>query len=668
MPKTKKGLRSFLGAASYMRSFIPNYVELTDPLTAMTAKRNKFSVDEKVLSSFHKIKEALGEAVLRHPPDNQKPFIIYTDASDVGIGAALAQESEEGEHIIHLGSKRLNDTERRWATTEREAYAVLWALEYFDRYTRGSGIILKTDHQALVYLKNASTPKLTRWAIRIASYAPEITYVKGVDNGIADWLSRLYEDELANWEDISIPIFFAEIENAVSIPQLSDLAREYEKEEQVPGVVMKNGVPMGGIPLRPYIPRVYRDFFKYILHGSYLSGHVGVTKVKRLARRTVWWPNMNQDLEEWCAKCVACAMMRAPKITQGVKGSLTNVGVSDLISLDYIGPRHWNGSKYHVLSVIDHATRFLITSTTKNATARHVISVLIEQWIPLMGVPKRILADRGLQFDCKEFEDFVTRSLGAEMVYAAVAYPQGNGVNESSHRIIDHAIKMWTPDSALTFSEIVGWATFIHNSLPNEIVKESPINLLTGRDAGWPGLQAYTMGPSNQDREKLMQQRLQFEQFLQYLNQQAMTVENETCEIGDWVLYNLTEGEQQKIRHKAQHAAYRPHFSLPHRVVQVRAKSAMLAPIFTRGPRIWKPCTQLKLLRKDLPHQLMSLLPKIIEVKQKQGWESIQPHPWDGGIQRALPSSSNETAATMNIQSGGANPSLPFMSQRRPRA
>ena len=79
-------------------------------------------------------------------------------------------------HFVKFSSKAFSETERRWDTTEREAYAVVWALENNDLYLRGKRVLVYSDHKALTHLDTATSPKLVRWAARIgASFVPGLT-------------------------------------------------------------------------------------------------------------------------------------------------------------------------------------------------------------------------------------------------------------------------------------------------------------------------------------------------------------------------------------------------------------------------------------------------------------------------------------------------------------
>ena len=98
-------------------------------------------------------------------PKYDREFHIYCDASELAVGCCLAQVDDKGEERpIAFASKKLTDTETRWACIEREAFSVIFALQKFDVIIFGSKIILFTDHNPLKFLVNGApkSAKLTR--------------------------------------------------------------------------------------------------------------------------------------------------------------------------------------------------------------------------------------------------------------------------------------------------------------------------------------------------------------------------------------------------------------------------------------------------------------------------------------------------------------------------
>ncbi|GFY16915.1 retrovirus-related Pol polyprotein from transposon opus [Trichonephila clavipes] len=165
------------------------------PLTQLTKNRvpNKIPWNEAAEQAFTKLKAQLVKAPALYTPNLSKSYQLYTDASTTAIGACFSQNDEKGkENPIAFFSKKLTETQTRWAMIEREAYAVIEALKRFDNWIVAE-IELISHHNPLTYL-TLTTPqsaKLTRWALTLQRYNIAISYRKGVKHGNADALSRL---------------------------------------------------------------------------------------------------------------------------------------------------------------------------------------------------------------------------------------------------------------------------------------------------------------------------------------------------------------------------------------------------------------------------------------------------------------------------------------------
>ena len=119
---------------------------------------------------------------------------MYTDSSDFGIGSVLGQADDTGNfRPISFASKKFSESERLLPVIEREAMAVLFALKQFEQIIYGSLTIVYTDHSPLPYISITASmsSKLTRWCLAIQRFNATIVHIKGVDNSIADSISRL---------------------------------------------------------------------------------------------------------------------------------------------------------------------------------------------------------------------------------------------------------------------------------------------------------------------------------------------------------------------------------------------------------------------------------------------------------------------------------------------
>ncbi|GFY51666.1 retrovirus-related Pol polyprotein from transposon 17.6 [Trichonephila inaurata madagascariensis] len=102
---------------------------------------------QKVLYSEHVIGSEL------QIPGIEKPYYLHTDAFKTVVGCCLSQLDGEGNiHPIAFGSQKLNPSQQKWSTIEREAYAIILALKRFEALLCGAKIFLLTDHNPLVFL------------------------------------------------------------------------------------------------------------------------------------------------------------------------------------------------------------------------------------------------------------------------------------------------------------------------------------------------------------------------------------------------------------------------------------------------------------------------------------------------------------------------------------
>ncbi len=129
-PSTKSQVRAFLGLAGYYRCFIPNFSSLAAPLTYLTRKGQPEKVcwSPEAEEAFRKVKTALTSEPVLRAPDFSCPFLLQTDASDTGLGAVLSQIQEGEEHPVLYISRKLTSAERNYATVEKEALAIKWAV------------------------------------------------------------------------------------------------------------------------------------------------------------------------------------------------------------------------------------------------------------------------------------------------------------------------------------------------------------------------------------------------------------------------------------------------------------------------------------------------------------------------------------------------------------
>lgn len=195
VPDNKKALMRFLGMATYYRRFCPNFSTVATPLTDMLSSKRVFAWTPDCQHAFATLKALLTDTPVLRAPDLQKPFVLQVDASDLGTGAVLLQEGEDSIlHPIGYYSHKLKSYQRSYATIEKEALALLMALEHFKVYIGQSRLLVLTDHNPLTFVERMKlkNSRLLRWSLTLQPYNIEIRHIRGKENLVADALSRAH--------------------------------------------------------------------------------------------------------------------------------------------------------------------------------------------------------------------------------------------------------------------------------------------------------------------------------------------------------------------------------------------------------------------------------------------------------------------------------------------
>lgn len=476
-PKTVKQLRRFLGLAGWYRRFISNFAEVSSPLTELLKKKRTFDWTEEANMAFKTLKEKLSTAPVLTNPDYAKPFLIQCDASQHGVGAVIAQVSEEGEETpIAYMSQKLNKAQRNYSVTEQECLAAVLAIKKFRAYVEGHEFTLITDHASLKWLMRQTdlNGRLARWALKLQGFKFNIEHRKGSANVVPDALSRTNEenvDEIATFELENCPeldLTSSEFENESYTNLRKTLLEEpdkypdfkvsdkyiYYRTQHYRGDIIQEENTW-----KLYVPEGLRETLIKNNHDQPNCAHGGVYKTVDRIRRFYYWPHMYNEIKTFITNCEVCKTTKhTTKITRPPMGNFTPVErIFQWLYIDFIGPlpRSRNGH-IGILVVLDKLSKFTFLFPVRNFKTASVIKLLQENVFSLVGVPEVIHSDNGSQFRAGEFQSFLTK-LGVKQVFTAIYSPQSNSserVNRSINAALRAYIKKDQKDWDLHLSEI----------------------------------------------------------------------------------------------------------------------------------------------------------------------------------------------------------------------
>lgn len=508
-PTDKKGVRRLLGSANYYRQLMPNYALVVAPIVALTKKNAKFKWGIACERAWSDLKQLLLECVVLKFPSPNKPYKLYTDASDYSLGAILVQQDEAGiDRPVHLLSARFNPAQRNYPTIEKEAYALIYALVKLRPYLYGAQFTIFTDHKPLkcLFMKELRNSRIQRWAVLMAEYAAPIEYMKGNDNVWADMLSRLRADtgaeeppemssvEMALMEE-DIPFEYYNIDKAAVKMGTSAFDFALGKAERdnyrlIDGLLYSLVAGKGErVYPRLVLPKGERK--KVIEQAHNDVGHMGMSKTLNRVHEHFRWPGMAADVYEFVNRCAPCMTNRTRRERPSPTKMPLPVAPGMFVAADLTGPFPVSseGNRY-LLSIMDHCTGWVEAKALPNKAAEGIFQFIFREYIPRFSAPEVFLTDNGLEFKNKLLMGHL-KALGVDVRHTTPYHPQSNGMIERYHRTIKNMFRRLVNSRANNWETYLGDVLLVMRTVVSDVTGFSPFYLTYGRHPNRPHMQLY---------------------------------------------------------------------------------------------------------------------------------------------------------------------------------
>jgi hypothetical protein len=333
-------------------------------------KKKPWHWNDEHQKAFDTVKATIARDVALAYPDYSQEFEIYTDGSKTQLGAVITQNNRP----IAFFSRKLSEAQRKYSITEIELLAICETLKEFKGMLWGQRIKVYTDHKNLIQdALGLTSDRVYRWRLLLEEYGPEIVYIKGIHNTVADAISRLdftpvktscnrqswmtltkhwchytaaAEAELADREQ-SINMVFANRSEETDIFPLTvkEIAASQQKDvtlekltkqfnykaelvENV-DVLCKDGKLVIPKDLQSHAVAWYHHYLQ----------HPGSTRLEETLRATMYWKGMRNTVRAHVKNCHSCQINKRHKFKYGKLP--TKIVVSEpweCLCVDLIGP------------------------------------------------------------------------------------------------------------------------------------------------------------------------------------------------------------------------------------------------------------------------------------------------------------------------------------------
>lgn len=503
----------------------------------------KWEWTEEQQSAFDTLVSKLTTAPTLAYADFSRPFELHCDASSKALGAVLYQKQEGKLRVIAYASRALKGSELNYPAHKLEFLALKWAVsEKFNDYLYGQQFEVKTDNNPLTYVLTTAKLDATchRWLASLAMYNFSISYRAGRQNIDADALSRrpfqtdnersevkseavaavcqgmLCQVNLVETLCLSQHVLnnilgqtpgdvvdIAELQKAdVNIsrvlfyiskgqrPSMREVRSEnwtvrkllvnWDGLEQdlESGVLYRIRQTADGSFRQLILPEsCIADVFKH-LHED--TGHPGREKTLELIRKRFFWPGMFRDIEKRVTECHRCLCRKA-----GVRKEVAPmVGVSssaplELVCVDFLSMPPSRGYE-NILVITDHFSKLAHAVPTKNQTAKTTAKALYENFIVYYGVPSRLHADQGRNFESTVIKE-LCQILGIQKSRTTPYHAMGNGCAEVMNKTLLSRIGTLPQEKKSAWKDHLSTLVHAYNCTPHDSTGYAPYELIFGR-------------------------------------------------------------------------------------------------------------------------------------------------------------------------------------------
>ena len=468
---------------NFYRKFYSNLADTVQPLLQImkpcrpTSRRLIWS--HEATAAWKSLLQTINSRVRLELPDMTLPFILSCDASNTGIGAQLLQHLGDMERPIEFLSNALSSTEQRWPTHNKELYAIVRALKRWRHILIGSQVTIRTDHTPLLHLitQKHISDKQARWLMFMNQFNLQLEHVKGVDNIIADLISRQPKSRVMEINKIDVHTAF--------LDTLKDVCEKHRQSLAKHTVEWIEGLPYD-LKGRIVIPNEteVKNLIINESHSPAVMGHLGTDRTIQRISANFYWTGLANDVRAFCQRCVTC--QRSKSSNQKPIGLLHPIDNPEFpwidINIDFLSlSKSKDSNNDNFMVVVDRASRRVrLIPCCQSIDSKTAAKLFFSEIVKIHGLPKSIISDRDPKFTSELWQNLF-RSLGTTLKFTTAYHPQANGLVERTNRTIVQILRCLCCEYGEDWEEYIHCVEIAYNSSVHDSTGFSPMELDTGR-------------------------------------------------------------------------------------------------------------------------------------------------------------------------------------------
>lgn len=462
VPQNKDELKTFLGMVSYLSQFIPKFADKTHILRQLCKESTPWFWDEIHQRCFEEVRQLVSEQSCLKYYNPKAEVTLEVDASMKGLGAAIIQNGK----IVAFASKTLTETQSRYSNIEREMLAIVFGIQRFHVFLYGRPFTVVSDHKPLSTITakpiNSAPLRLQRMLLQIQGYNYKVTYRPGPEMILVDALSRLPNQENDKEIDLETCINSVQIVKIALINfsdnRQSDLVNESSRDPILNQV--KEYVYHGWPNKITELPNDIRPYFSFrdelALEGGVLfkgkqvvipaamthgileqlhASHQGIEKTRSLARESVYWLNINKDIERVCKSCTICQEYQCQNKSEPLIPHEVPVKQWQFIASDIFQIK----DRYFLITV-DRYSKFPLVDEIQQPVTSEKVAEKMKMYCSIFGKCSEIMTDNGPQYSGPAWKKFV-QEWAIRHVTSSPHFSQSNGFIERHIRYVKSVLK-----------------------------------------------------------------------------------------------------------------------------------------------------------------------------------------------------------------------------------